>query len=157
MSKQNPTERPFTPKQNAMLEAAMKVGIGRSITMMCKEADVSRPTFYDWMKNDPNFVAEWEALPMKMVNKHLPGIISAQLFVARTGDTKAARLMLDYAGQLKQRHEHSGPGGAPIRHDHKVISQPERQKGIMKILERAGALDFESLPMGGDNGHGNGS
>lgn len=154
---QKGTLKPLSQKQLDLLEAASGIGFGRNVVKICEEADVSRTCFYKWMREDDQFIAAYEALPMKMVNKHLPGIISAQLFAANAGDTKAARLMLDYAGLLKQRLEHSGPGGNPIKHEHQVISQPERQKGIMEILDRAGALNFESLPSSGGNGHGDGN
>lgn len=91
-----------------MLDAAQETGTSRTITALCEEAGVDRSLFYRWLRQDPNFRAAWEDTWRSSIKRHLPGVIAAQLDRALNGDTKAARLIADVAGLIKQKLEHSG-------------------------------------------------
>jgi hypothetical protein len=95
----------------------MEGGFGRSITALCIEAGVSRPTFYEWMKEDEGFIKAWQALPEKILRPAIPGVIQAMITKAKAGDVQAGRLILELANVYVpvQKHEHSGPNGQPIK------------------------------------------
>ncbi len=87
-----------TPKQSALLAAAGKIGLGLTITAVCKKAGVSRERFYQSMKQ-PGFVARWNELARQIVQTAVPGAASAMGQKAADGDTTAARLIFQ-AGKL---------------------------------------------------------
>lgn len=74
---------------------------------MCADAGVSRDTFYRWLKDD-GFRQAWESAWHGTVLRHLPGVVSAMVERAQSGDVAAARLIADMAGVIKQRVEQSG-------------------------------------------------
>ena len=96
------------PKQRAVLEAAQKAGIDRSITAVCEDAGVPRTTFYRWLDNDAGFGAAWNGVWHGAIERHMPTIVSAMIMKARKGDTAAARLIAELAGVMKQVVEHQG-------------------------------------------------
>jgi len=54
---QNLTKYEPTPKQLKLLEAYLNPDIAASVTAVCKDADVSRTTYYEWMKDEA--FCEW--------------------------------------------------------------------------------------------------
>ena len=52
-------------KQAAVLAEAGKGGVGRSITSVCDAANVSRDSFYRWMKKD-EFRSAWLRLHLRI-------------------------------------------------------------------------------------------
>jgi AcrR family transcriptional regulator len=107
MAENGTTWRP-TARQAKVLEAASLAGVGRTITAICEEAGVPARTFYNWLRDDPDFKTAWEDSWRVSLKRHLPGVIAAQIDRAINGDTKAARLLADVAGLIKQKLEHSG-------------------------------------------------
>lgn len=113
-----------TPKQRAVLEAATEAGIRRSITAVCNEAGVSRDAFYKWLR-DENFQRAWDDVWHGAIRRHLPGVVAATIERAQSGDVAAARLIAELAGVFKQKHEHSGTDGAPLRIETIIIEKPD--------------------------------
>ena len=70
-------------------------------------------------------IKRWKALPevQEAVNKHLdkyltamkPDALRALHKEIKKGDIAAIRLFFNLLGENVQRHEHSGPGGGPVR------------------------------------------
>lgn len=111
-----------TPQQKKALAAAIEAGFNRNISTIAKSAGVPRRTLYKWFENDPEFLEAWENIWRITLGRHIPGIVSAQIKKAQKGDARAARLILELVGAVKKihKHEHSGPGGKPIQHDHRA-------------------------------------
>ena len=63
--KQNLTEYKPTPKQLKLLESYLNPDIAASVTAVCKDAGVSRVTYYEWMKDEAFCRWFWEEF-----NKH---------------------------------------------------------------------------------------
>lgn len=103
-----------TPNQAAVLEAAQEPGLKRSIVAICRAAGVDRSRLYAWLAEDADFRAAWEGLWQVSLKRHLPGIVAAQVDKAQKGDTAAARLLLDLAGMLTQKHKISGDAEHPL-------------------------------------------
>lgn len=112
---QNSTEWRPKPRQKKILEEAQEAGLHRSVTVICEEAGIPRRTFYNWLKDDPEFADAWESIWRCAISKHLPGVIAAQIKKALTGDTAAARLLADLAGVIRQHHEIETPGEIVIK------------------------------------------
>jgi hypothetical protein len=100
-----------SPKQVKVLQAAQEIGFDRGIREICRKAGVTHKSFYEWLKNDPDFAAAWRELPWEMIGHHLPGITSAVIKKAQGGDVQAARLIADLLGLIKQKREISGSVG----------------------------------------------
>lgn len=105
---QKPTKWRPSAKQTDFIVAASKLGHGRSISAICKEARVSRDSFYRWMDEDADFQRYWEKLPFQIIRHQLPGIVSSLVKQAQDRDVAAARLSMDALGILRQKHEITG-------------------------------------------------
>lgn len=102
--KQTETKWRPTKKQAAMLTAASEAGLNRTITAVCEEAGVARPTFYRWL-DDPHFKREWENAWYGATRRHMPGVVAAQIDAALKGDTAAATFVARMAGLWVDRKE----------------------------------------------------
>jgi hypothetical protein len=122
MAPQTATEWRPRPKQRAVLDAAMEVGTERTIVAVCREAQVDRKTFYRWLDIDPGFKAAWEEVWHGSIRRHLPGVISAMVDRAQSGDVQAARLLADIYGLTKQKIEIT-------------ITRTERIEQVMEALK----------------------
>jgi AcrR family transcriptional regulator len=127
---QDGTPPALTPRQHAMLEAALNVGFLRSLTDICNEAGVPRRTFYNWLKDD-TFRAAWEGLWRQSVQRNLPGVMAAMVHRAMQGDVAAGRLLSELAGILKQQGEVSG--GMTVR-----VVYEDRNHPTDEVAPRAG-------------------
>lgn len=88
-------------RQEEFLREAENAGIKRTITSLCEITGVPISTVYEWFKDD-EFTARWNDVPHKMIRRHLPGVMAAQLHKAiDTADTPAARLLCDTQGITK--------------------------------------------------------
>ena len=110
----NATHWTPTLRQARVLTAATDAGLNRTIAAVCAEAGIAPSTFYRWYDRTPEFKDAWDNIWKAALARHLPGVITAQLHKAQTGDTQAARLIADIAGIIKTRLEHSGPDSGPI-------------------------------------------
>ena len=108
------TEWKPTPKQKDILLAAQEAGLKRSIAAVCRDAGVSRQSFYKWLDIDPDFRQAWEDAWHGTVKRHMPGAVAAMVARAQEGDVPAARLLAELAGQIVKRTQVSGPDGGPI-------------------------------------------
>ena len=61
-----------SPRQVDVLNAALNSGLNRTVSAVCRDADVSRVSFYNWMKQ-PGFAAAWAELPRKVISASMPG------------------------------------------------------------------------------------
>lgn len=76
---------------------------------------------------------------------------------ARTGNMNAAKVFLAMNGELKRQHEHSGPGGGPIRTvDMGVLAQlvDGKDEQELRALEQALALVLAATGADGRSGDG---
>lgn len=112
----NPTDWIPTPKQKKFLEAAREVTGKPTILNLCKKAGIQRSTFYDWLRNDDDFVKAWDALWVFSIDGAMPAIVEAQIAKA-TGskrDTRAAQFLADLRGKMVK-HVDITSGGAPLK------------------------------------------
>ena len=106
------TEYKPTPKQLKLLEAYLNPDVAASVTAACKDADVSRQTYYEWMKDEAFCKWFWDEF-----NKHKTHI-KAQLVkigVRRAKDdhrywADMMRKMDLLEGQLESGMERAGRG-----------------------------------------------
>jgi hypothetical protein len=112
-----------TPLQAQVLECAMTPGVQRHVTAVCQEAGIATSTFYRWLSKDANFAAAWGETWRGSIRRHMAGIVAAQVTQALSGDTPAARLLMEAAGILKQEYGGNAPVvirnyiGVKIEHD----------------------------------------
>ena len=107
-----------TPKEAALLEAAGKIGLNRTVSAICEEAEVSRETYYQAQKK-PGFRAAWADKARQVVETGLPGVTAAVTQKAIDGDMTAARIALQAAGII-------GSGGMSL-HVGDVVGQQLNQ------------------------------
>jgi hypothetical protein len=98
-ARQLPTDWAPSPKQAALLNAAIRVGFDRNISAICRQAGVSRDLFYASMRQ-PEFAAAWERLPRDMLRTHMPAVVAAVVSKAKQGDLKAAAMLFDAFGLI---------------------------------------------------------
>lgn len=106
-----------TKAQERLLNAAQDPELYKNITELCQQTKTPRRTFYNWLQYSPEFKSYWENLWKGSISGSLPSIINAQIDRAEKGDTKAARLLVELMGLLKQQYVHSG-GENPIEINH---------------------------------------
>lgn len=94
----------LTPRQAQLLERATDPALNRNITEICRAAGVPDRTYYNWMRDSPEFRAAWEDVWRGAVRRHLPGVVAAVIHRALGGDVKAARLVADLAGVITREH-----------------------------------------------------
>lgn len=112
----NSTEWQPTRRQKAFLDAAREATSKPTILNLCKVAGIQRSTFYDWLRNDPDFVKAWDALWVYSIDGAMPAIVEAQIAKA-TGskrDTRAAQFLADLRGKMVK-HVDITSGGAPLK------------------------------------------
>lgn len=85
-----------------MMECALQPGLKRTITAIAQDAGVTPRTFYRWLNGDPCFKRAWENLWRESLSRHLSGVVSAMIHAAQEGDPRAAKLVLDISGIVKQ-------------------------------------------------------
>jgi len=113
---QKPTEWAPTPKQMALLNTVQDLEVGASITEICEAAGVSRDSFYRWMKEDADFRDLWAGMWQQAGEFYMPRIVMVMARKAiNEGDVAAAAFVAKVTGHDKQRIEHTGAGGGPVR------------------------------------------
>lgn len=88
------------PKQRKVLEAALTPEYNRTITAICEEAGIKRQTFYNWIKKDEKFREAWNKVWEWSIDRYMPGMVSAQVKKALTGDTAAAKYLSELSGRM---------------------------------------------------------
>ena len=100
MTTQKYTEWSPTPKQRAVLEAAMTPGVDRTITAICEEAGIVRKTLYNWFKKDADFVNAWNTVWETAIYRYMPSVVAGQHKKALQGNTAAARFIAELGGKM---------------------------------------------------------
>ena len=103
----------------------------------------------DWIINGlvENARRALRAVPVLDRKGNETGVYAYQGAVAN----RALELLGRHFGMFKDRHEHTGPGGGPIRmEDGSELSDTERAHRILKILERARERGDGPAADGGD-------
>jgi len=90
-----------------------------NITNTCAGVNIGRQTYYDWVKDDPNF-----ALAVKFLREGLIDLAESRLLEnVHKSDQRAIEFFLErqakHRGYVK-RTEHSGPDGDAIPLDHRL-------------------------------------
>jgi hypothetical protein len=112
-----------TPKQAAVLEAALEPGVDRNHSAICRAAKVDRGSLRVWLRDDPDFRDAWAKLWRESLERHASAITASLVQNAIGGDVQAQRLFFDLKGDLKNRHEHSGPNGAPLVDEASLVAR----------------------------------
>ncbi len=114
-----------------------------NVTKACAATRISRNTYYEWVKGDPEFAQAVEHA--KEACKDLfEGFLLTQ---GRKGNVTAILGWLNAnakdRGYGLVRQEHSGPGGGPIPHADLSGKNPEEIRKIMReeVLARQGKRD----------------
>lgn len=132
----DPDWRP-SHNQRAMLDVAMRSGVGRTNASMCREVGISQQTLYAWLKQ-PGFAALWAEAPLKIVRTHLPNATAALMHKAITeADVPAIKLAMHAAGVIQ-------PAGVSVHIGDKVNQQ--LNVGHLALVQRAdNAEQFEII------------
>jgi hypothetical protein len=107
VAKQSETEIMMDEPKARIIETALNLGFDATIVDVCRQANVSRVTFYRWLDNDPIFEDAYRNLWKRELKGEIPQTVRAILKKAHSGDLAAARLHLEMAGVL------SIPNGGP--------------------------------------------
>ena len=110
-----------TPKEAALLEAAGKIGLNRTVSVICEEAGVSRETYYQARKK-AGFRAAWAKVACQVIEAGSPGVAGAVTQKAIDGDMTAARLHLQASGMI-------GSGGMNVHIGDKIDKQLNQYPG----------------------------
>lgn len=117
-----------------VLEAYAECG---TVTYAARTAGVGRRTIYDWLEHDPDFARDFDeageeavdSLEKEARRRALDGVVEpvgfhqgvAGEYVRRYSDTLLIFLLKGARPEkYKDRHEHTGAGGGPIQHDHRL-------------------------------------
>lgn len=110
------TDYDFTPSEAKLLEVLLDPDFRKaSVTDICKEAKISRPTYYA-ATSRPDFIVAMKAESSKLVSSAVPGTVKALLRAATSGQPWAVKMVLEMDGMYSEKvdvTEH-GPGGGPI-------------------------------------------
>ena len=131
------------PKQKKVLEAAMTPGLNRTITAICKEAEVSTRSFYNWLGKDEDFKEAWNTVWEWQIDRYMPSIVSAQVKEAQDGVRMLAKDKLEgateYAIQLAEGTEkHEWIDWIFAAHDaHDALLEPEVIDRLHELVRKA--------------------
>jgi hypothetical protein len=150
MADPSPHPEPWTPslKQAAVLRAALETVGARTLSQICDAAQVARESLWLWLKEDADFRAAWHRVWKEQLEQHTPAVTSALVDRASTGNVPAMRLFYELRGDLKTKHEISGPGGAPIATEGRVdvtahVPNPADVLAVFDILKLAGVAPVD--------------
>ncbi len=104
-----------TKKQAAFLDALAKIGLNRTIRAVCKEAECDPSSYHLWMKQR-GFLTACSEVAHRIIQTAVPMTLSAMGQKAASGDTSAARLILQTAGLV-------GSGGTEVHIGDRVNQQ----------------------------------
>ena len=89
-------------KKKKLLEVAQIPGLNRTLTALCKEAGVSRTSFYNWVEKDEDFRSAWNTVWELAIDKYMPSVVAAQVKEAQDGSTPAAKYLSELSGKMKR-------------------------------------------------------
>jgi len=90
--------------------------IGASVAEACMYADITRETYYQWIKKNPKFSDRVEALQLKPTLKARQTVVKA----LDNPDMAMKYLERKHKGEFSIRTEHTGENGKPIVNKVKV-------------------------------------
>lgn len=99
---QKPSAGRLSAKQRALAEAIANPEVANTIVAACEYAGVNRTSYYEWMRDCPEFVAHAEYLIDKYTDGQLGPIYKALCNKARAGNVPAIRLFFEVKGRLKK-------------------------------------------------------
>lgn len=138
-------ENGLTVYQDRVIEAALTTGF-KNISKLMKFAKVPERNFHQWMKHCPVFQKAWEDVWGRQLNLALPSVVEALIKrVQKGGDPQAARLLLELAGKITQKHEIN------------KMTDDELNARILQLQKEAGfgpASRGGSAPEGGESKEG---
>lgn len=116
------TTKSNTLKKKAMLEALTKtLGV---VTPACKQVNIARSTFYEWLKNDPDFKAQVQDIEEISVD-FMESSLYRQI---RNDNTTATIFGLKTKGKKRgyiERQEITGVDGEPSAFKIEIIDRRE--------------------------------
>lgn len=139
-----------------MLDAYADCG---TVTYAAKTAGVGRQTIYTWLQQDKDFKTAFDAAGEEAVDaleqearrRALIGLDepvgfykgAASEYVKRYSDTLLIFLLKGARPEkYKDRHEHAGPGGGPIQHEHRLAK--DRVDAVLDAVPRLPANNHNS-------------
>jgi hypothetical protein len=127
-----------TPKNRAKFLDALREG--STVTIAAKAAGFTRNAAYDWRKDDPEFLRDWEDAIEAGTGVEKPVFQKGELVghVQEYSDTLMIFLLKGRnPNKFKERvhAEHTGKDGGPIQHE--VSARDELASRIAGIAERA--------------------
>lgn len=128
-----------------LLLTAAGEGPDAAIIDVCRTAGVSRSTFYRWIRKSAVFRSAWQELPRRIFETQLPRLSKICAAKAAAGNGRMMRLAFEFGLAKPASASTLNVGGqVDVNHggkvEHQVVEQPDRQRGILEILNRAGAI-----------------
>lgn len=109
--------RKRTPKKDAQYLFIAALGETPNVSRACVLAGIGRRTAYEWREEDPAFAAMWDDA-LEAACDELEAVARAR--AVESSDTLLIFLLKAHRPEKYRettKHEHSGPGGEPIRFD----------------------------------------
>lgn len=101
MSEQKLTNSTLTKKQLEVAEMLANPSIEMNKTQICEKADVSRTSFYEWLKKK-EFVDYVASLVDKYTDSELSSVWKALIKKCENGDVSAIKLFFELKGKYRQ-------------------------------------------------------
>lgn len=148
-----------SPLQVKFLTTAIESEGKPSISSLCEEAGVSRQTFYEWLKNDPDFKLKWEGLWQELLAGTFSTVVKSLVARAQGGDVAAVRLITELRGLTKPKGDSqstiNNQTNVYINLDFSKLSEDELRQYRSHLLA---VRDVQSrigiAPQGGGSGSG---
>lgn len=102
MDSQNFTETELTDGENVLLEVLLNpLYKNKTVTEICKAADVSRPIYYTAFKKD-HFVRKYESMSKELLKQSLAPVVNAFIEEAKKGSYHHGKAILEMAGLYQE-------------------------------------------------------
>lgn len=124
-----------------------------NVKASCRACGLARSTYYEWMKNDPEFSEAVNAVQEGIIDE----VIERALLQAKTGADKQQKLILQAMAKRRgfvARKELSGPDGQPLpapSHQHVHLHGFPPQPKSIADWEAQVAESKQRLAAGGEN------
>lgn len=134
------TDSSLTPQQIRGVESLVARGIDESMEDVAQRAGVTRMSMWRWMQL-PEFMAEYRARVEAELGSHRARVAHALVQGAITpgpGQAAMQKIYWQRLGELSDKHEVSGPGGAPLEAsvDWSKLPTPLLKKVLEALEER---------------------
>jgi transposase-like protein len=124
-----------TPKKRQIILDVLRAG--NSVGAACDKAGIARSAYYDWRRDDSDFMAATEAA-IEAGTDILEDVAITR--AVRQSDTLLIFLLKSRRPEKYRettRHEHSAPGGGPIQHEHRDLSMFDADEiNALRTLKR---------------------